>query len=73
MFDAISSGLTQATMAQQPYKMGELSVEQAIGIVNGTGEELPAEQYQDTVLINKDNVATQDVTTFYGPDAKSAG
>lgn len=73
MFDAISSGLTQATMAQQPYKMGELSVEQALGIVNSTGAQLPAEQYQDTVLINKDNVATQDVTTFYGPDAKSAG
>lgn len=73
MFDAISSGLTQATMAQQPYKMGELAVEQAIGIVNGTGAELPAEQFQDTVLINKDTVAANDVTTFYGPDAKSAG
>lgn len=72
MFDAIASGLTQGTMAQQPYHMGELAVEQAMGIVNGTGEQLPAEQYQDTVLINKDNVATQDVTTFYGPNAKSA-
>jgi ribose transport system substrate-binding protein len=73
MFDAVASGLTQATMAQQPYKMGELAVEQAVGIVNGTGAELPAEQYQDTVLITKDNVATQDVTTFYGPDARSIG
>lgn len=73
MFDAIASGLTQGTMAQQPYKMGELSVEQAIGIVNGTGGDLPAEHYQDTVLINKDNVASQDVTTFYGPSARSAG
>ena len=73
MFDAVSSGLTQATMAQQPYHMGELAVEQALGIVNGTGGDLPAEQYQDTVLINKDTVASNDVTTFYGPDAKTAG
>jgi len=73
MFDAVSSGLTQATMAQQPYHMGEIAVEQAVGIVNGTGADLPAEQYQDTVLINKDTVASNDVTTFYGPDAKSAG
>ena len=73
MFDAVTSGLTQATMAQQPYHMGEIAVEQAVGIVNGTGADLPAEQYQDTVLINKDTVASNDVTTFYGPDAKSAG
>lgn len=72
MFDAVESGLTQATMAQQPYKMGEIAVQNAISIIEGSGGDLPAEQYQDTVLINKETVGANDVTTFYGPDAKSA-
>ena len=72
MFDAVKSGLTQATMAQQPYKMGQLAVDQAIQIIDGQGGGLPPEQYQDTVLINKDTVNQNDVTTFYGPNARSA-
>jgi ribose transport system substrate-binding protein len=73
MFDAVSSGLTQATMAQQPYHMGEIAVDNAISIMEGQGGGIPAEQYQDTVLINKETVGQTDVTTFYGPDAKKAG
>ena len=70
MFEGIEAGLTQATMAQQPYKMGQIAVDNAISILEGEGDGIPAEQYQDTVLITKDNVASEDVTTFYGPDAK---
>jgi ribose transport system substrate-binding protein len=47
MFDAVESGLTQATMAQQPYKMGQIAVDNAISILDGQGAGIPAEQYQD--------------------------
>jgi ribose transport system substrate-binding protein len=59
-------------MAQQPYHMGEIAVDNAISILDGQGGGLPAEQYQDTVLINKDTVNQNDVTKFYGPNAKSS-
>lgn len=53
--------------------MGEIAVDNAISIIEGQGDGIPAEHYQDTVLINKDTVDQNDVTTFYGPTAKSAG
>lgn len=71
MFDAIASGLTQATMAQQPYMMGQLAVQNAIALMNGEGDDIPAEQYQDTVLINSETVKERKVEEFYGPDAQS--
>ncbi|SDQ83567.1 substrate-binding domain-containing protein [Quadrisphaera sp. DSM 44207] len=71
MFEAVEQGLTQATMAQQPYMMGQLAVQQAIEHVRD-GAELPAEQYQDTVRIDAETVGGEDVTEFYGPDAGSA-
>src|SRR5689334_17798364 len=67
MFDGVKQGLTSATMAQQPYHMGVLAVDQAIELMSGGGQNIPADQYQDTVLINKDTVDKNDVTTFYGP------
>ena len=73
MFDGVRSGLTSATMAQQPYRMGEMAVDNAIAIIEGKGDGIPAEQYQDTVLINKDTVGSEDVTKFYGPTAKTSG
>lgn len=72
MFDGVKSGLTSATMAQQPYHMGEIAVDNAISIIEGKGDSVPAEQFQDTVLINKDTVNTEDVTKFYGPTAKTS-
>lgn len=71
MFDAVESGLTQATMAQQPYMMGRLAVQNAIELMNGEGDDIPAEQYQDTVLINSETVGEYEVEEFYGPDAQS--
>lgn len=73
MFDAVSSGLTQATMAQQPYMMGQMAVQNAVAIMEGKGGDIPAEQYQDTVMINKDTVGDHKVEEFYGPDARSLG
>ena len=72
MFDGVKQGLTSATMAQQPYHMGEIAVDNAISIIEGQGGSIPAEQFQDTVLINKETVAQNDVARFYGPNAKSA-
>lgn len=71
MFDAVDSGLTQATMAQQPYMMGQLAVRNAIALMSGEGDDIPQEQYQDTVLINEDTVKELEVEEFYGPDAES--
>ncbi len=71
MFDAVESGLTQATMAQQPYKMGQIAVQNAIALMNGEGDDIPAEQWQDTVLINSETVKQHKVEDFYGPDAQS--
>ncbi len=71
MFDAVESGLTQATMAQQPYMMGQLAVRNAIDLMNGEGDDISEEQYQDTVLINKETVKEHKVEDFYGPDAQS--
>ncbi len=71
MFDAVASGLTEATMAQQPYMMGQLAVQNAIALMNGEGDDIPLEQYQDTVLINAETVKDHEVEEFYGPDAQS--
>lgn len=71
MFDGVAAGLTQATMAQQPYMMGQLAVQNAIALMEGEGDDIPAEQYQDTVLINAETVKENEVEQFYGPDAQS--
>lgn len=70
MFDAIEEGLVQATMAQQPYLMGQIAVQNAISILEGNGDSVPELQYQDTVLVTKENVADNDPAKFYGPDFK---
>ena len=62
-------GLVQATMAQQPYMMGQLAVKNAIAIIEGKGKDIPALQYQDAVLVNKGNVSQNDPSKFYGPNA----
>ena len=71
MFPAIKSGLVQATMAQNPYKMGEMAVENAIAIMNSKGKDIPAEQYMPTVLLSKTNVEQHNPADFYGPAAKN--
>jgi len=70
MFTAVKDGLTSATMAQIPYKMGQMAVQDAIRIMKGEGE-VPELQYQDTVLITKDNVEKLVPADFYGPAANN--
>ena len=66
---AIEEGLTQATMAQIPYDMGYMAVQQAVQIMNGEGGDIPAEQYQDAVLVTQENVGDVNPSDFYGPAA----
>ena len=66
---AIGEGLTQATMAQIPYRMGEMAVADAIRIMTGEGGDIPTEQYQDAVLITSENVGEFKPSDFYGPAA----
>lgn len=71
MFQAIKSGLTQATKAQQPYKMGEMAVDDAIKIMKGQGAGIPPVQYVEAQLITKENVNKFAPSTFYGPKANA--
>jgi ribose transport system substrate-binding protein len=71
MFAAIRSGLTDATKAQQPYKMGELAVKDAIQIMQGKGGHIPAVQYQKATLITQKNINKYKPAEFYGPKATS--
>ncbi len=70
MITAIKQGLTQATQAQVPYKMGQLAVLDALLLLNDRASEVPAEQYQDTVLVTKENSNKVDPVDFYGPNVK---
>lgn len=69
MFDAIREGLTQATMAQIPYPMGEMAIADAIRVLNG--EEIPVLQYQDAVMVTAENIDTFEPADFYGPSAQA--
>ena len=68
MITAVKEGLTDATQAQIPYKMGQMAVADAIKLLDG--QELPALQYQDTVLVTSENAKTVDPVQFYGPNVK---
>lgn len=68
MIKGVQDGLTDATQAQVPYKMGQMAVSDAIKVVND--ESVPALQYQDTVLVTKENAKTVDPVQFYGPNVK---
>ena len=70
MLEAIKSDLTQATQAQQPYLMGQIAVKNAISILKGDGSSVPKLQYQDTVLVTKENVGDNPAAKFYGPNFK---
>jgi ribose transport system substrate-binding protein len=68
MVTAIQEGLTQATEAQIPYKMGQQAVSDALKILDG--QQVPELQYQDTTLVTEENAKTVDTTEFYGPNVK---
>ena len=68
MVAGIKAGLTQATQAQVPYKMGQLAIDNGLKVLGG--QTLPAEQYQDTVLVTSENVSTVNPVDFYGPNVK---
>lgn len=70
MFEAVADELTHATMAQQPYLMGQMSVQDAVKIAEGNADDVPELQFQETVLVTKENVAENDPAKFYGPDFK---
>ena len=70
MITAIQQGLTQATMAQVPYKMGQMAIKDANLIIGGQGSQVPAEQLQDAVLVTSDNAKTVNPVDFYGPNVK---
>ena len=71
MFDAVKTGLTQATKAQRPYEMGEMAVRDAILLMDNKGKDIPAEQMMDAQLITKENVGQFKPSVFYGSKADS--
>jgi ribose transport system substrate-binding protein len=68
MITAIKEGLTDATQAQIPYKMGQFAVADSLKVLNG--ETVPELQYQDTVLVTSENVNSVNPEDFYGPNVK---
>lgn len=70
MVAGIKQGLTQATEAQIPYKMGQRAVTNADQILSGQGSQVPALQCQDTTLVTSANVNTVNPVDFYGPNVK---
>lgn len=68
MITAIQQKLTNATQAQVPYVMGQQSIKDALTVIGGGT--VPAEQYQDTVLVTQENASTVDPVQFYGPNVK---
>ena len=71
MFPAIKSGLVQGSMAQNPYRMGQMAVEDAIKIMAGSGKDIPAVQYMPTTLLDKQSIDANKPEDFYGPAAKA--
>ena len=71
MFPAIKSGLVQGSMAQNPYRMGQMAVEDAIKIMSGAGKDIPATQYMPTTLLDKQSIDANKPEDFYGPAAKA--
>lgn len=67
MFEGLEDGLVHATMAQQPFLMGQLAIADAITLMEGG--EIPELQYQDAVLVTQENVDEYDAEFFYGPMA----
>ena len=68
MITAIKEGLTDATQAQIPYKMGQFAVADSLKVLNG--ETVPELQYQATVLVTSENVNSVNPEDFYGPNVK---
>jgi len=70
MVTGIKNGLTQATQAQVPYKMGQMAVGDAKKILSGDAKSVQPLQYQDTVLVTEKNVNQVNPVDFYGPNVK---
>ncbi len=70
MISSIKKGLTNATQAQVPYKMGQLAVTDSVKIIEGQGDQVEDLQYQDTELVTQENVDTVNPVDFYGPNVK---
>jgi ribose transport system substrate-binding protein len=66
MFEEIENGLVHATMAQQPYAMGQEAVRDAIRLMEGDGD-IPELQWKETELVHQGNVGDFSPEDFYGP------
>ncbi|WP_129785551.1 substrate-binding domain-containing protein [Promicromonospora panici] len=66
VYDAIEKGHISATMSQQPYTMGQIAVQDAIAAMEGTGEDIPKEQIQESVLVTNENLEEARAQRYYG-------
>jgi ribose transport system substrate-binding protein len=65
-YDAIEKGDISATISQQPYAMGKLSVENAIALITGEGADIPKQQIQESILVTKDNLEEARAAKYFG-------
>ena len=67
MFASIQKGKATATMAQQPYQMGQQAAKDAIAAIQGKANGIPRTQYFPAPLVTKSNAAAVAAKKFYGP------
>jgi ribose transport system substrate-binding protein len=67
MFRSIQSGEAFATMAQQPYAMGQLAAKDAILAMQGKTKGIPRTQYLPAPLVTSTNEAAVAARKYYGP------
>ena len=67
MFSSIQSGGAFATMAQQPYAMGQLAAKDAILAMQGKTKGIPRTQYLQAPLVTSTNEAAVAARKYYGP------
>lgn len=67
MYKAVEQGQALATIAQQPYAMGQLAAKNAIAAMNGKAKGIPRTQYLPAPLVTKQTVAAVAKLNYYGP------
>jgi ribose transport system substrate-binding protein len=67
MFAAIRAGQVSGTVAQQPYRMGQLAAQDSILAAQGKAGSIPRTQLQPTYLVTQANINQFAGKDFYGP------
>ena len=54
----LEEGVLQSTIVQKPFNIGYLGIKTAVSVIEG--DKMPRHIYTDSVIINKDNMYTEE-------------